>query len=451
MFSLKEAIRPYYLRWLYFPLCPRRRPQAFQDCWRYSYRRVVPGTRLPQPSSGLPDLIVYPMTDWHNRVQRTQQLVRAFAALGFRCVYLNPHLGREFETSYLFDKAHRLSEIGENIYELHVRLPSEPVFHDRLLSAREEGIIATAVHAVLPEGTRAIQLLSFPLWSGVARKFRAESAFPIVYDCHDLLSGFQNISAEVIQSETALLREADLVLFSSQGLEDRFQAEVRRSILVRNAVTAAEFQRPHPTVAGPPAAGYVGALDSWFDVDSVEQAARRNPQCRFLIAGRPEYRALRRLTTLSNVELVGEVPYHQLPDFLSRLTVALIPFAITPLTLMTNPIKLYEYFSLGLPVVSSALPEAQAMGDLVYIGETPADFSRQVTRALAEEDSGLKARRRELASRESWVSRAYAISSQFESLVSPGPWPPTPALHSPPASITLPNSGPVSAKVHKNR
>src|SRR5271166_3308426 len=107
VFSLKEAVRPYYLRWLYFPLRPRRRPQAFQDCWRYPYRRIAPDTRLPPPASGAPDLIFYPMTDWHNRVQRTQHLVRAFAALGFRCIYLNPHLGREFETTRLFDQAHR--------------------------------------------------------------------------------------------------------------------------------------------------------------------------------------------------------------------------------------------------------------------------------------------------------------------------------------------------------
>ena len=71
MFSLKEAVRPFYLRWLYFPLRPRRRPQAFQDCWRYPYQRIDAGTRIPPSPSALPDLLIYPMNDWHNRVQRT--------------------------------------------------------------------------------------------------------------------------------------------------------------------------------------------------------------------------------------------------------------------------------------------------------------------------------------------------------------------------------------------
>jgi glycosyltransferase involved in cell wall biosynthesis len=356
------------------------------------------------------------MTDWHNRVQRTQHLVHAFAALGFRCIYVNPHLGREFESTRIFDSAHRLSELENNIFELHVRLPGEPVFHDRLLSAGEEEIVASALRAILPERSQAIQILSFPVWAGVARQFRARESFPIIYDCHDLLAGFQNIAGEIIRFEPDLLRDADLVLFSSQGLEERFHAIVRRSLLVRNGVTSSQFQTGVRAPAGPLSAGYVGALDSWFDAEAVEQAARRNPDCRFLIAGQPEHHAVRKLSSLPNVELVGEVPYRQVPDFLAQLRVALIPFVINPLTLMTNPIKLYEYFSLGLPVVSSPLPEAEAMGDLVYIGANPTDFARQVTLALQEDENGRRTRRREVAQRENWMSRATAIAGAFEAI-----------------------------------
>ena len=106
---LKEAVRPYYLRWLYFPLRPRQRPQWFLDCWRYPYRSISAARLSPAPSE-LPDLLFYPMTDWHARIQRTQHLVRAFAALGFRCIYVSPHLGREFERPRFLDKDHRLAD-----------------------------------------------------------------------------------------------------------------------------------------------------------------------------------------------------------------------------------------------------------------------------------------------------------------------------------------------------
>jgi glycosyltransferase involved in cell wall biosynthesis len=414
---LKETVRPYYLRWIYFPLRPRRRPQAFQDCWRYPFEKLGDSVRLPESTSHLPDLLFYPMTDWHARIQRTQHLARAFAGLGFRSISINPHLGREFESTPLFDPSHRLARLEDNVYELHIRLPREPVFHDRLLTAGEEEIIAEAIGRVLPKDRRpVIQILSFPLWLGVARRFRDEAAFPIVYDCHDLLSGFQNISADVLAAEADLLETADLVLFSSQGLMDRYSA-VKRGMLVRNAVSAAQF--PAAAVskpAEPLVAGYVGALDSWFDVEAIEQSAALHPQCRFILAGRIEFDPIQRLRALPNVELTGEIPYSRVPELLARFRIALIPFRLNPLTLMTNPIKLYEYFSCGLPVVSTPLPEAQAMGDLVYVGANPADFALQVGRALEEDDPGKRARRREIALRESWTARAHDISAEFAAL-----------------------------------
>jgi glycosyltransferase involved in cell wall biosynthesis len=366
----------------------------------------------------LPDLLFLPMTDWHTRIQRTQHLVSSFAELGFRCIYVNPHLGREFESTPLFDRSHRLSRLAPNIFELHIRLPREPVFHHRLLSGKEEKIVAEAIAQVLPVGGRAaghgvIQIVSFPLWLGVAQEFRKERAAPIVYDCHDLLEGFQNVSKDLVRAEEDLLRAADLVLFSSEGLRKQ-NGGVKRAKLVRNAVNAAQFQPGSP--AERLVAGYVGALDSWFDVEAVEQAALQHPRCRFVLAGRIEFLPIERLGRLPNVELAGEIAYSEVPELMARFRIALIPFRINPLTLATNPIKLYEYFSCGLPVVTTPLPEAQAMGGLVYVAEGPTEFARQVGLALQEDDAARRTRRREIALRESWAARAQDISSEFGSL-----------------------------------
>jgi hypothetical protein len=56
------------------------------------------------------------------------------------------------------------------------------------------------------------------------------------------------------------------------------------------------------------------------------------------------------------------------------------------------------------------------MGDLVYLGSSAADFGRQVTCALAENDPVRRARRKEIASQENWTERAQAISAVFGEL-----------------------------------
>ena len=83
-YRLKELVRPYYLRWFYFPLFQKGRPPEFRECWKYPYQAFTDPAQVRLPLSNRPDLLFYPMTDWHTRTQRTHQLVRAFAQLGFR-------------------------------------------------------------------------------------------------------------------------------------------------------------------------------------------------------------------------------------------------------------------------------------------------------------------------------------------------------------------------------
>src|SRR5260370_3207493 len=388
--SSKEAIRPFYLRWLYFPLFPARFPSHFSYCWNFPVSRPP-----PRAAGAAPDFLFLPMTDWHTRIQRTQHLARAFASRGQRCFYVNPHLGREFPKPYIFTTTPLLCQIEPNIAELHIHLPREPVFHDRLLSTGEtDRILSCFRETVARTGSRhMVQIVSFPLWTEVARRIRDEFGFPIVYDCHDVLAGFRNIAPEIVDAEAELFSLSNLVLFSAESLLEnslrQFPDLQSRSLLVRNAVderwlALAGDSTPHPEKI----AGYMGALDFWFDVDAVEQAAIHYPDWKFLLIGRVEDERVRRLEALPTVVFQGEVAHSELHTYLERLPVALIPFIRNELTLGTNPIKLYEYFSYGLPVIASRLPELEQFGDLVYLSESPAGFVEQLGKASTETTVG---------------------------------------------------------------
>jgi len=414
--SMRELVRPFYLRWIYFPLLPGRKPEAFRACWNHPFERLDSGRRLELPPSGLPDLIFYPMTDWHGRTQRSRQLAHAFGRLGYRCIYVNPHLGREYETSPLFDRRPRLAQIEANVFELHVRLPREPVFHFRMLRPEENVQLASTLRNLLPsDPRRVIQLVSFPVWMGVASALRQSAGYPLVYDCHDRLSGFGNVAPDIVAAEADLLRQADLVLFSSEALQQAHPG-VRAELLLRNGVDPEHFQDAQSPGDGAPVAGYVGALEDWFDADCLEAAARANSHCRFVLVGRVDHAPISRLQSLANVQFIGEVPYEQLPAICSCFRVGLIPFRLNALTLAANPIKLYEYFSCGMPVVSTALPEVQGMGDLVYVARTPDEFAGAVGRAVLENDPARRRRRIEIAAEESWGTRAATLAGRFPGL-----------------------------------
>ncbi|HTF70113.1 MAG TPA: glycosyltransferase [Edaphobacter sp.] len=419
----KETIRPYYLRWLYFPLFPNLRPEHFQDCWRYPSQTIARNdSRAPsQP----PALLFFPMTDWHTRIQRTQHLARTFASLGHQCFYLNPHLGREFPNPYFFSSSPKLHILEPLIAELHIHLPFEPVFHDRLLSAHENTLIVNALKTVFDaEGTtKLVQMVSFPLWIDAAQKLREQFGFPIAYDCHDVLSGFRKISREIVEKEPALFKISDVVVFSSQELLNENVAQYPylkdKSILVRNAVDESWLSRSEADRKGSAGngseiiVGYVGALDFWFDVDAVEKAARAHPNWKFLLIGRVEDKRILRLGRLPNIVFVGEVPHSELHKYMAMFRVALIPFLRNDLTIGTNPIKLYEYFSYGLPVVSTDLPEMDEFKVLLYLYDQPGQFTEQLEKAVAEKDAFLRQSRIGIAHRESWNARVKQLSEAF--------------------------------------
>ena len=370
------------------------------------------------------------MSDWHARLQRTQHLASTLAARGHDCYYFNPHLGRQYDKLYLLDPRPRAGELRAHLSELHVRLPTEPVYHHRLLAPRETERLADALQPLAGRhGTGVVQVVSFPTWGDAAMLLRERHGWPIVYDCHDLLEGFGNIARQIVDAEPAMLERADYVVFSSDYLRQAYEHRARlrpdRIALLRNAVDA----RFAPArTSGRPVAGYIGALQDWFDAEAVRAAATANPEALFRIVGRVEHQPARALASLPNIELAGEAPHDRLPEFLSGFTIGLIPFVVNELTRAANPIKMYEYFSAGLPVVSTRLPEVERYADLVYIADSADDFARQVTRALKEDDADLRKRRIELARGETWDRRADELV-KIAQIILPGPDNPSVPAH----------------------
>src|SRR5215472_6362457 len=139
----KERLRPWYLRNIFFPAFPSLKPPGFDAAWQFPHSALDDALPLIDAArDGVRDFLFLPMTDWHVRIQRPQFLAQALASLGHRCFFLNPHLGREFRRSS--DISPQLARIAPGIWELHVRLPLEPVFHHRLLEERESQILADA-------------------------------------------------------------------------------------------------------------------------------------------------------------------------------------------------------------------------------------------------------------------------------------------------------------------
>lgn len=160
-----------------------------------------------------------------------------------------------------------------------------------------------------------------------------------------------------------------------------------------------------PVSAKPPRArvlGFFGSIESWLDYDLIRRVAQA------LSDWTLEFVGPRRCAGLDGMPPnVVEKP----PVSLSELAVAAkgwdagwIPFLVNQLTKGVNPLKAREYLSLGLPVLSTEMPELRGLPEVRVLrrGEDAA----AIIRALAADDTE-KARlaRRESVREHSWGAR----------------------------------------------
>src|SRR5206468_5962694 len=101
-----------------------------------------------------------------------------------------------------------------------------------------------------------------------------------------------------------------------------------------------------------------------------------------------------------------------------------IPFVINDITLATSPLKLYEYFAAGRPVISTPMPECAAFRDVRIVSDAE-EFSAALDSARGDrDDAAFSARLAQLAARNTWRARARAAMEAVERGRSRGRVPP---------------------------
>ncbi len=399
----------------------RRLPQPVKSVikrvwnpWPVQEAREIPRTapQLEASETSTYDILCFSIIDWSFRWQRPQQLVSKLADAGHRVFYLHPS---EFLPPA--DRPFEVFRLRENVWEIRLAPPVEVDVY----SGRVPGATAAWFPRMLDELRRemgidcAVSLVQVASWSRVALDARERFGWRVVYDCMDEWKSFPGISSALLASEEDLVKQADLVTVSGARLFNKWRDRGGRVQLVRNAVdfnfyTSAPREKLLADLPRP-VAGYIGAIASWFDVDLLRRVATRCPQVTFVLIGGVFDVDVSALRSLPNVHLLGQQPYDRMPSYLEAFDVCLIPFVVDETTAATDPVKFYEYVSLGKPVVATSMPELAPYRELLYIASTPSEFLVKLDAALQENDPALRKRRVELARQNTWTARAQTFLS----------------------------------------
>jgi glycosyltransferase involved in cell wall biosynthesis len=313
-----------------------------------------------------------------------------------------------------------LERINENLYvytPIVLPLPS---------SSWARRINAFLLKASLWYYRKQIGMTDFQLWTFVPTIVELAETIggkALIYYCVDEWSKFSFMdSAAMREMEIRLMQKADTVFVTADHLyRDKVQYN-KNTYLVEHGVDHKHFSRalneamPDPADIyniKSPILGFFGLIHEWIDLDLIEHVAHARPEWSIVMIGKNSI-DISRLQHCKNVHFLGQKPYESLPAYCRMFDVGLIPFVINELTINVNPIKLREYLSAGMPVVSTPLPEVKKYQDIVQIGATYDEFIAGIETALANDSTTARERRSLRMASETWASKVDYISQCIE-------------------------------------
>lgn len=239
-----------------------------------------------------------------------------------------------------------------------------------------------------------------------------------VYYCVDEWSMFSYLDrAATVAAERRLLERVDAVFAINHALADAKRQVNPATFVSPHGVDHALFARAlDPALAVPadlaalprPRIGFYGTLRDWVDLELLAHIARARPAWSIVLLGQVlcDVSAVR---GLPNVHLLGQKRHDQLPAYCKGFDAGMIPYRIDERMKFVNPLKLREYLSAGVPVVSTPVHEVVRYAHLCRVAGTPEAFVAALDEAIAEADPATRRGRSTAMAKETWSARVAEV------------------------------------------
>lgn len=138
-----------------------------------------------------------------------------------------------------------------------------------------------------------------------------------------------------------------------------------------------------------PSLGYLGPIYGRLNLPLLRELLTSHPEWQFYCFGGAASLGI------ANAHDIGWVRPEMIQSQVGSFDVGIMPYdCFEDKNLHCVPLKLFDYFLAGIPVVSTPLISLCEYEDLIYFGETPQEFARAISSALEEPSSSPRRRRR---------------------------------------------------------
>jgi glycosyltransferase involved in cell wall biosynthesis len=162
--------------------------------------------------------------------------------------------------------------------------------------------------------------------------------------------------------------------------------------------------------------GYVGNLEKdKLDLELIRYTAERKPDWNIVLIGsthaNPQVLELKRF---SNIHFMGVIEYPDVRAWIKELDAAILPHLNSEKTRSMNPLKLYVYCSLGVPVVSTNIENLDELKSFISIADTYDDFILKIEKTLEEGKKSISPDLMRCLEKNTWDSRVDQILKELD-------------------------------------
>ena len=241
--------------------------------------------------------------------------------------------------------------------------------------------------------------------------FRVFSSYTTVFDCVDY---FLTVQQPFLSHMIFMLRHATCVFVNSFALQKQYSSYRPDVTVVPLGFAYTLFHQkqfiPKRMVPGPKRIGFVGGIDDRLDYKLLYKTARVFKNSSFVFVGKNHFSNIntppivQALHSLSNVVFIDEVRKADVPARIQSFDICLIPYDSRQLfNRYCFPMKAFEYFYYGKPVVSTPIEELKRFPRFIHMGKTTSEWERNIRELLSKPwPNSYKRAQRELATTNRW-------------------------------------------------
>lgn len=171
---------------------------------------------------------------------------------------------------------------------------------------------------------------------------------------------------------------------------------------------------------------YAGALRQFKGIDILIDVAKEMPNIQFVCAGGNEsevanYQDLAREKQVNNISFLGYILHENLASLLQAADILAHPHCLGNAATFTSPLKLFDYFASGTPIISTEIPSLMEFKNTNAIAawcepDNPIAFANALRQVLATHPRKINGYTNiiEFAQQFSWENRAAKILSYVD-------------------------------------